>query len=346
MSDRRWPALALALISGAASAGHFTFTDWEVACDNTRHCEAVGYQAEGDTPAVLLWLGRDAGPTAPVSARISVQSEDDGAAGPLTLQVGPAIVRGLRADDLLKAEQVARLLPLLVNAESATVADGKHTWTLSLAGMKAALLKMDEVQGRVGTATVLARPGVRSADRSAVRPIASVLAPVAPPRIQQLPTFAYRAADAGLLPLILKTIAHGGCEDGFDAGGGEPYNEIHRLSATQVLLLLECSRGAYQSSYEAWMANDQPPYAARPVTLPFDTAGLGGYLMNPGFANGQLTSLGKGRGINDCNEQATYAWTAAGFRLVQASSGQLCRGFPGGYPLRDYTATVIQPAVR
>jgi len=337
MNCLRWPALALALVSGAASAGHFTFQDWEVACDNTRRCEAVGYQSEEETLAVLLWLGRDAGPGAPVSARISVQSEDDGAAGPLTVQVGTTTLRGLRVDDLLKPEQIAKLLPLLRNAETATVSDAKHTWTLSLAGSKAALLKMDDVQGRVGTASALALPGAR--------PAAAVLPPLPPPRVQQLPTFANRKGDEKLLPLIVKTLEHGGCEDAFETGYGEPNNEIHRLSATQVLLVLECARGAYQSSYQVWTANDKPPYAARPVKLP-DVDGGEGYVMNPSFQNGQLLSFGKGRGISDCNTHAKWAWTASGFALIEAASGRLCRGFPGGYPLRDYTATVIPPAVQ
>lgn len=334
MNYLRWPALALALVSGAASAGHFTFKDWEVACDNTRRCEAVGYQAEDDTAPVLLWLGRDAGAGAPVSARISVQSEDDGAAGPLTVQVGAATVRGLHADDLLKPEQVAKLLPLLLNADTAKVSDRKHTWTLSLAGMKAALLKMDDVQGRVGTSTALALRGAR--------PAAAVLPPLAPPDVRPLPAVATRKGDDRLLPLIVKNLKHGGCEEAFETGGGEPNNEIHRLSATQVLLVLECARGAYQSSYQLWTANDKPPYAARPVKLA-DVDGGEGYVMNPSFQNGQLSSFGKGRGISDCNTHAKWAWTANGFALLEAASGRLCRGFPGGYPLRDYTSTVRKP---
>jgi len=339
MNYLRWPALALALLSGAASAGHFTFKDWEVACDNTRRCEAVGYQAESGEQnlPVLLWLRRDAGAAAPVSARISVQSEDDGAAGPLTVQVGAATVRGLHVDDLLAPEQVAKLLPLLLNADTAKVSDRKHTWTLSLAGIKAALLKIDDVQGRVGTSTALALRGAR--------PAAAVLPPLAPPDVRPLPAVATREGDDRLLPLIVKNLKHGGCEDAFETGYGEPNNEIHRLSATQVLLVLECGRGAYQSSYQVWTASDQPPYAARPVKLP-DVDGGEGYVMNPSFQNGQLSSFGKGRGISDCNTHARWAWTASGFALIEAASGRLCRGFPGGYPLRDYTATVIPPAVK
>ena len=335
MNYLRWPALALALVSSAASAGHFTFQDWEVACDNTRRCEAVGYQAEEAPAPVALLLARAAGATAPVTARLTPYLDDDSTIGPLTVQVGPTTVRGLRADVELQPEQVARLLPLLLNAAAATVSDGKHTWTLSLAGMKAALLKLDDVQGRVGTATALAMPGAR--------PAAAVRAPLPPPEVRPLPAVATRKGDEKLLPLIVKTLKHGGCDSPVDLVGGERYNELHRLSATQVLLVLECGRGAYQSSFELWTASDRPPYAAKPVKLPDPTGANDGYLLNPSFEDGQLSSYAKGRGLGDCNSQAAWSWTASGFKLVEASSGQLCRGFPGGVPLRDYTATVLKP---
>lgn len=335
MDYLRWPALALALMSGAASAGHFTFKDWEVACDNTRRCEAVGYQAEEAPAPVALLLARAAGTSAPVTARLSPYLDDDSAIGPLTVQVGQTTVRGLRADVELKPEQVAKLLPLLLGADAATVSDSKHTWTLSLAGMKAALLKLDDVQGRVGTATALTMRGAR--------PAASVLAPLPPPEVRQLPAVAARKGDEQLLPLIVKTLKHGGCDSPVDLVGGERYNELHRLSATQVLLVLECGRGAYQSSFELWTASDRPPYAAQPVKLPDPTGANDGYLLNPSFEDGQLSSYAKGRGLGDCNSQATWSWTARGFQLMEAASGRLCRSFPGGISLRDYTANVIKP---
>ena len=340
INPRYAPALALALVCGAAhasaSAGHFTFKDWEVACDNTRRCEAAGYQKEDAAEPVVLALARDAGATASVSLKLSPYTDDDAKLGPLTVQVGQTTVRGLRADAELTPEQVARLLPLLLNAESAKVSAGKRTWTLSLAGIKAALLKLDDVQGRVGTPTALAMPGAK--------PASAVLPPLPAPQVKQLPAVATRKEDTKLLPLIVKTLKHGGCESPVDIADGERQNELHRLSASQVLLVLECGRGAYQSSFELWTASDKAPYAPKPVKLPDATGRGDAYLMNPGFDNNQLTSFGKGRGIGDCNVAATWAWTATGFQLIEASSGQLCRGIPGGYPLRDYTATVIHPA--
>lgn len=340
MNRLHWPALALALLGGTAAhanavAGHFTFKDWEVACDNTRRCEAAGYQKEEAQQPVVLALTREAGATAPVKAVFSPYAQDEDKLGALTVQVGQTTVRGLRADEELTPEQVARLLPLLLNAESAKVSAGKRSWTLSLAGIKAALLKLDDVQGRVGTPTALAMPGAK--------PASAVLPPLPAPQVTLLPALATRKEDARLLPLIVKTLKHGGCADPVDIADGERMNELYRLSATQVLLVLECGRGAYQSSFELWTASDKAPHAPKRVALPDPAKTTGSYLLNPAFEGGRLSSYAKGRGIGDCGSAAEWGWTASGFQLIAASSGQLCRGVPGGVPLRDYTATVIGP---
>ncbi|HEX7686231.1 MAG TPA: DUF1176 domain-containing protein, partial [Burkholderiaceae bacterium] len=79
---RRLLALSIVLAATSARAADppaaDVFKDWIVGCDNTRHCEAVGYEAEdaAQDGVVALWIGRDAGPGAPVRARIGVGSVD------------------------------------------------------------------------------------------------------------------------------------------------------------------------------------------------------------------------------------------------------------------------------
>ena len=71
--------LVLSLFAASATVQaqqQFAFKDWVVGCDNTRHCDAVGYQAEEQEPAVSLWLGRDGGGNAPLQAKLSAISGD------------------------------------------------------------------------------------------------------------------------------------------------------------------------------------------------------------------------------------------------------------------------------
>lgn len=327
----------LALAGSSASAAHFTIKDWEVACDNTRACEAVGYQAdEGDSAPVALWLGRPAGASGAVAAKLSVIAENEAAVGPLTLRVGQLTLAGLTSEAELTPAQIARLLPALLDGGYADVTDGKGKWRLSLAGMKAALLKMDDLQGRVGTVTALVKPGAK--------PASGVLPPVPAPVLRGLATVPERKQDAALLPVIVKKLPKGGCDEQPDLiGGGESQSEIYRLSGSKLLLVIECGRGAYQSSFAVWTADDKAPYAAKRVRLADADGGVRDELLNPGFDKGELGSFARGRGLGDCNSQASWVWTAEGFKLASASSARLCRGVPGGYMLSDWTTAKSEP---
>jgi len=330
-------ATALALAGVTASAAHVTIKDWEVACDNTRACEAVGYQAdEGDSAPVALWLGRAAGANGAVAVKLSVINQDETAVGPLTLRAGQLTLGGLTSEAALAPAQIARLLPALLDAAYADVTDGKTRWRLSLAGMKAALLKIDDLQARVGTVTALVKPGNK--------PASAVLPAVPAPVLRGLAPVAERKQDAALLPVIVKKLPKGGCDEQPDLiGGAETQSEIYRLSASKVLLLIECGRGAYQSSFAVWTANDKAPYAAQRVRLTDADGAPDNELLNASFDQGELGSFGKGRGLGDCNVQATWLWTAEGFKLSSASSARLCRGVPGGYMLSDWSTATSEP---
>ncbi|GJJ03552.1 hypothetical protein RugamoR64_40900 [Duganella rhizosphaerae] len=321
-------ALAAASTTGAVNFG---FQDWEVACDNTRRCEAAGFQTdESESLPVSLWLGRAAGAAAVLEAKLIVVSDDDQRAGPLTITVGKLTLGGLKPETRLTAEQVARLMPQLQNAESAKVSDGKHQWLLSLAGLKAALLKMDDLQGRVGTVTALVKPGTR--------PASEVLPPLAPPTVRPLPLPPAQKGDDKLLAAIVKTMRPGDC--GADLKDSNADQSLHRLPGAKVLLVLECERAAYQSSYGLWIARDKPPYDPKPL----DPPGMeGGGVMNASFEDGKLGSYAKGRGIFDCGGFWTWVWTAQGFQLVDMSQSNMCRGVPGGgVSLREWVAKVVK----
>ncbi|GJI98850.1 hypothetical protein RugamoR57_55680 [Duganella caerulea] len=325
-------ALAAALPAGAApyNGTRFGAKDWEVACDNTRRCEAVGFQSEeSESAPVALWLGRDAGPAGALEAKLHVVIPDDKDAGPLTITVGKLALGGLKADTGLTAEQIGRLMPQLLNAESAKVSDGKHQWLLSLAGLKAVLLKMDDVQGRVGTVTALVKAGMR--------PASEVLPALVPPTVRPVPLPPAQKGDDKLLAAILKTMRVEDCEVALGESGGD--QSIHRLPGGKVLLVLECDRAAYQSSYGLWVARDKPPYDLKPLEVP----GMeGGGIMNASLEGGKLSSYAKGRGLFDCGGFWTWVWTAQGFQLIDVSQANICRGMPGGVTLRDWVAREIK----
>ena len=305
----------VAAASGDGARLSFSHKDWALQCDNTRTCRAVGYQPEGgESDPVSILLTRKAGANTPVNVQLQVYTEK--ASPPsLQLKVGTLLVANLAGDNpQVPDAQVPRLLHELARAESATVTAGKDRWQLSLAGASAVLLKMDEVQGRVGTPGALVRRGSR--------PESSVLPPLAAPVVKAVKPMSTRKGDAALLKPLLaaidRTSVEGQCNgDPFDA----THVKLHRLTDRMLLLEVPCGMGAYNFGSLLFLAHDRPPYQP---TVVEDVDGE----FDP--ATGGVHSAMKGRGIGDCWWVREWQFDGKGFTLTQERGDALCRGFPGG----------------
>ena len=332
--------LAVLPLTGAAQAhGIDQFSDWAVTCDNTRHCEAVGYQnMDGDSLPVELWLARDAGGGTQVQARLTVEPIDaDSRPGPLNVQVGALTLAGIKSKLAIQGAQVARLLPAMLDAATAEISDAHNHWTLSLAGLKAALLKMDDLQGRIGTAGALISKGSRA--ESTVPP------PMPVPVLHAAALPVPRDTDDALLAPILKAVRERKCwdeiadsDDADDLDGERPAEtSVDRVSATQVLVMRECVRYTIQSSYEIWIAQDKPPYSPQRVELPPAVGGEDSGLTSLEFSRGVLTSAARAN-WNDCGNSQSWLWTSKGFMLLEASARPMCRMVREGAALRTWQA--------
>lgn len=325
-------ALSLLALAGMAHAQAFVYKDWAVACDNTRHCEAVAYQSEdAASEPVVLSLSRDAGPNAPVRVQLDVNDSED--PRQLTLRLGSTTLKGLARGEDLSPAQTQQLLAHVLVGQKLTLADGGKRWEVSLAGSNAALLKMDDVQGRVGTPGALLRKGKK--------PEASVLPPLPAPKVRAATLPGTSKADEALLQPILKSVKERDCWDDMP-DDNDPETSITRVSATQVLVMRECGRGAYQGGSGMWLANSKPPYRAKRLELPMPGGETSDYVMNASFEDGRLSSYAKGRGLHDCGADYAWVWTDKGFVLTDASTAPLCRGMAqGGYSLRTFTAELV-----
>lgn len=324
--------LAIALL-GAAHAQTHVFKDWAVACDNTRHCEAVAYQSdESESAPVVLWLSRDAGPHAPVHIQVDMDDSED--PKPLTLHLGTNTLKGINRAQDLSPTQTRQLLAHMLVGQEITLSDGAKRWQLSLAGSNAALLKMDDVQGRVGTPGALVRKGKK--------PEATVPSMLSAPKIQAATMPTTSAADQALLQPILNSITPRECWDDLP-DDSSPDTSITRVSATQVLVMRECGRGAYQGGSGIWLANSKRPYAAKRLDLPLPDGESTDYVMNASLNGGRLESYAKGRGVNDCGSGFEWVWTGKSFVLTGAWHAPLCRGLAGGgYSLRTWTTDLAR----
>jgi hypothetical protein len=292
---------------------YFQHKEWELACDNTGTCRAAGYPTDENADMIAsVLLTRAAGASTPVSIEFKAQSDGDGSdiEGGFTLQLAGASVGRFVFGQELPAAQVRALLPKLLAAQQVDVVQGSKRWKISLAGLSAVALKMDEWQRRLQTVSALAPSARGSKNESAVRPAANI------PTVQVPRLPVQDGIDKVLYDPLREAIGDTGCSE------TEPTISIYKLNERQVLVQIEpCEMAAYNSESAYYLAKIKPPHA--PKRLEFD---------NPAneFSNGVITGYHKGRGIGDCVSTAEYAWNGTRFFKANVAGSGMCKGFLGG----------------
>ena len=317
-----------------------TFGDWIVGCDNGRGCEARALIPDGsDQSWAVLALRR--GPEANAPALVDVVADEPnkavtlvaaGAKAPLRFQPGGAMAAP--ADFAPRLAQAARTADALQVLD----AHGKVSSQVSLKGAAAALLWIDDRQGRVGTVTALIKPGPK--------PAAAV--PLAP----ALPTIVISAQPSAKPPAQLTAKAlkdargDSACAQG--SGQAEQAPEYDRLDATHTLAVVPniCASGAYNIDNDILIITDGR--AGAPVAADFEKVfgdnqeGAGDVFMNAGWdAKTRRLNVGfKGRGLGDCGTWRAYAWDGRRFRLTAEQDMGECRG--AGDPITTWRAKVVE----
>jgi hypothetical protein len=208
---------------------------------------------------------------------------------------------------------VDALLKAFVGQGAVAFLAGGHRWSVSGEGATAVLLKMDDVQRRVGTVGALVRKGPAGE--------AGVLPPVAAPRVQAVRIAgARRAGDDRLAARILASLARTDDCDMLDDAAARRSARLWHLDARRVLVTQRCWGGAYNLGDGYWVANLEPPYDARLVTA-----------SGSEFDEGKgISSQQKGRGAGDCFATEAWTWTGAAFVHSAAATSGMCRGVMAG----------------
>ncbi len=311
-----------------------TFRDWLVGCDNGNDCVAFGGPTEGGIGwiRVALSAGGAARPTViagmwppegPQDAAAPLQLEIDGRAFTLALDdpsdTGTGKVAPAEVDAVLRALGAARSLRMVMGSESVV---------LSPNGATAALLWIDERQGRLNTTTALARRGDRPASTVPAAPALPVITP-APAADQTGMT----GADGGAaLPAAFRNLASvKECRENLD-WNPELFKAVttDRLDADTELWGVPCDAGAYNLSLRYYITG---PGGSAPRALSFQaTEGgeLQDVLTNPEYDPDARTlrQFAKGRGIGDCGTFQKWTWTGREFVLSEEFGMGECWGVP------------------
>lgn len=331
--------LSLPVLAAPASVS-FEHKDWQVVCDNTLTCRAAGYSTEEDASGSVL-ITRKAGPQTPVSVQV-VLADMDGSEPPsppkLALWINGKPLGALTPGDndtwRLTDEQAAQMIAAVKGSGMVVFKGGAKTFVLSGDGASAALLKIDDVQGRVGTPGALSKKGNK--------PETSVTAAIPAPVIQAAPVSkenarTLSAAEAKeLTPRLLAAISK---DD--DCGRlSSPEEEVIKgendltltpLDAKHGLVSTLCWRAAYNEGYGYWVVDNALKEKPQFITS-----------SGTDYSDGAITLAQRGRGIGDCWASAEWVWDGEAFRKSSGSTTGLCRGIRAGgaWDLPEFVAEV------
>lgn len=308
------------------------FRDWLVVCDNGGGCVALAPALQEG--AGWLQVRMAAGPEAAPEILAGFQGQGDGVAPD-----APALLIDGRRFDADSAQApsdadgylaVARDRPLavvdaLASGRRLILTAGPEHAPVSLSGAAAALLWIDERQGRLSTATALVRRGARPASNApaapalpSVRPAppvsqANLPAPVPPPAFEARPDVRQCRADTSFNPGIQRRVT------------------VDRLSSDRELWGVPCFVGAYNAGYRYFVTG--PGGAdARPLTFPTSRQPAEEVVNGEYDPDARtLTAFNKGRGVGDCGVASVWVWTGDGFALKSENEMRECWGVPSDH---------------
>lgn len=324
---------AVGAMPAERASGQQKFRDWLAVCDNVGTCHAFGPASEG-TGWVRISL--PAGPAATPGVLFGFWSDDGVFEGPSSLKVDGATFPA-RAETGADAPPVAAVSPdvarALVDAmaqgTAMTATVGAHSVPISLTGTAAALLWIDERQGRLGTTTALVRRGARPASTVPTAPAA--------PRIEAAPAVAqtgYGDQAGQTLPAAVEAlpdVARCRAETAFNPDLQTVISSA-RLDADTVLWSVPCGLGAYNFA-NAYFTTTPQGTNPRRLTFPGVSGRPHDLLVNASYdpATRVIDAFNKGRGLGDCGMADRWTWTRQGFVLKSSSEMSECWGVPAEY---------------
>nr|WP_295236883.1 DUF1176 domain-containing protein [uncultured Brevundimonas sp.] len=312
-----------------------TFRDWSATCGNDGTCWAFGFAPEFAAGWVRITLAP--GPDAQPQILFGYWPEGEAkGAGSLSLTIDgrayPAVL-GEASDAEAPVGEIrdgARTALDALAQGKVMIIRGASTQEVSLHGAAAALLWIDEKQGRLDTPTALIRRGDRPA----------ALVPIAPPLPTITPAPAVDQAGFGdqnqRLPAALRARTEvGNCLKESATPDISDMVMSARLDARTELWAVPCGAGAYNLTHN-WYLTGPGGRDPRPAVLAgSEGSGSDPVMPDNSTINGAydpktrtLSAFAKARGIGDCGAAQTWAWTGQGFTLTQESVMGECAGVP------------------
>lgn len=340
--------------------------DWQLVCDNTLTCRAAGYSSEDnfDRPATILITSvpQQMIPKVEVQFLPPLKSADkqdielwlnDKFYGQLSVSSDGDVYQLNQKQTQALLKQASQNTKIEIVAVSKV---GSTRWQVSDKGMSAVLLKLDEVQGRVGNSLALVSQSYRNKQvpKSAVtKPIIhkafafsdkkqTVLEPA---KFNYFKSNIEKWINVDSKSLMGTQDEMGDCE--LANPKSEQYQSFKRYDSNRLdwtftrvdgahtLASHLCWSGAYNMGYGYWLIDNAKPSKPQLIT----TSGSE-------YAKGEIWSTQKGRGLGDCWGQKQWVWNGKSFVISKEATTGMCRGFAGGaWQLPTYVSDVYSNQV-
>lgn len=350
---------ALAVYGTPFDGWGFVAEDWQVVCDNTLTCRAAGYTKEEylDHPASILLVAEPK--KALPKAYVTVLTSDEESASvsgdnPSTVELWLNDKSyGAIRDDQLNAEQTKQIIRHARINTKIELRGGNASWIISDKGMSAVLLKLDEVQGRVGTSLALvsqdsankqtpksakAKPIVRKSDDYLAQDKKQLDAK----KLAYFQANINKWIDIDAVQFVGSADKTGDCEL-INPSSEAAINiaeyaasslgwDFIPINANYTLASHLCWRGAYNIGVGYWTINNANPSKPQFITS-----------SGTEYYDGEISAIHRDRGIGDCWNSKTWVWDGKRFAMTEDSSSGMCRGFVGGaWDLPTYVSEVIK----
>ncbi|MDN6276627.1 DUF1176 domain-containing protein [Psychrobacter sp.] len=364
------PAVASDAYGDPFKGGGFVKNDWQVACDNTLTCRAAGYSDESAERRASILMTLKAGEEVPSTEVLLSHwdrySSDGGTATPadafkqpIELWLNDKFYGNVApvSDDSEVSELTQSQTVQLVNhanTNSKIVFKlGEHQWQVSDKGLSAVLLKIDDVQGRVGTPLAL----VSKNHASKQTPKSAKPRPI----IRKAPAYSdeeHKQLSPSRLTYFQENIDQWVGIDAEELIGSEevmgecelvnPKTKTHQMmseygsvfdwafipvDAEHTLASHLCWRGAYNEASGYWLIDHQHPHQPQLIT----TAATD-------YSQGRIFASHKSRGLGDCWSMAAWVWNGETFVKELEQTSGLCRliDLGGAWVIPTYTSEVIE----
>ena len=309
--------LATGSTAWAATTGvvqsYDTYKSWLVACDNTLVCVAKGV-SESEPPAEIR-ITRQPGGAGDIL--MEIRSGARFTLGDVRIDGKPVVLaksswRIASDHETTTATShdlstIRTLVGQLRNAEKLAI--GKEG-DVQLDGFAAAILRLDDRQGRIGGVTSIARPGPTEASRVTPGP--------STPRIPARPITESLASSEALrlISLVRSTQKSIFAKEDCQSDIHPMETEAYALDARRAIVFIPCLMGAYQGSSLAFIADES--VVDEFTESEFDPK------------TGMLTIVAKGRGLADCGFSASWIWNGQTMVLISMTYQDACGGVEAG----------------